>query len=144
MGIPDPGCCGGWFRAKIVPGKPSGAAFRVGPNNLALYRATPARPNADGRSFDPHGKMPVRAPVAQLDRVLVSEAKGHRFDSCRARHHAATSDPRRANLTKNFPSGSVRAPAAARRPDAHRRSHHGAGHIHPGAGADATLRTTHV
>ena len=25
-------------------------------------------------------------PVAQLDRVLVSEAKGHRFDSCRARH----------------------------------------------------------
>ena len=26
------------------------------------------------------------APVAQLDRVLVSEAKGHRFDSCRARH----------------------------------------------------------
>src|SRR5438034_8026994 len=26
-----------------------------------------------------------RAPVAQLDRVLVSEAKGHRFDSCRAR-----------------------------------------------------------
>src|SRR6266487_1603806 len=91
MGIPDPGCCGGWFRAKIVPGKPSGAAFRVGPNNLALYRATPARPNADGRSFDPHGKMPVRAPVAQLDRVLVSEAKGHRFDSCRARHFTALS-----------------------------------------------------
>src|SRR5438067_9546128 len=30
-------------------------------------------------------KLP-RAPVAQLDRVLVSEAKGHRFDSCRARH----------------------------------------------------------
>ena len=26
------------------------------------------------------------APVAQLDRVLVSEAKGHRFDSCRAHH----------------------------------------------------------
>ena len=26
------------------------------------------------------------APVAQLDRVLVSEAKGHRFESCRARH----------------------------------------------------------
>ena len=28
----------------------------------------------------------IYAPVAQLDRVLVSEAKGHRFDSCRARH----------------------------------------------------------
>ena len=29
--------------------------------------------------------IPTNAPVAQLDRVLVSEAKGHRFDSCRAR-----------------------------------------------------------
>ena len=26
------------------------------------------------------------APVAQLDRVSASEAEGHRFDSCRARH----------------------------------------------------------
>ena len=29
------------------------------------------------------------APVAQLDRVLVSEAKGHRFESCRARQISA-------------------------------------------------------
>ena len=29
---------------------------------------------------------PANAPVAQLDRVLVSEAKGHWFDSSRARH----------------------------------------------------------
>ena len=29
---------------------------------------------------------PPNAPVAQLDRVLVSEAKGHWFDSSRARH----------------------------------------------------------
>ena len=29
---------------------------------------------------------PAAAPVAQLDRVLASEAKGHRFESCRARH----------------------------------------------------------
>ena len=28
----------------------------------------------------------INAPVAQLDRVLVSETKGHRFESCRARH----------------------------------------------------------
>ena len=28
----------------------------------------------------------IYAPVAQLDRVLVSETKGHRFESCRARH----------------------------------------------------------
>lgn len=26
------------------------------------------------------------APVAQLDRVSVSEAEGHRFDPCRVRH----------------------------------------------------------
>ena len=35
------------------------------------------------------GASPERflpAPVAQLDRVLASEAKGHRFESCRARH----------------------------------------------------------
>src|SRR5689334_9135453 len=31
------------------------------------------------------------APVAQLDRVLVSEAKGHRFESCRARHASVPS-----------------------------------------------------
>ena len=29
--------------------------------------------------------LPNHAPVAQLDRVLASEAKGHRFESCRAR-----------------------------------------------------------
>ena len=30
------------------------------------------------------------APVAQLDRVLASEAKGHRFESCRARYQIKT------------------------------------------------------
>src|SRR6185312_6124773 len=33
------------------------------------------------------------APVAQLDRVLVSEAKGHRFESCRARHQTRRASP---------------------------------------------------
>ena len=33
------------------------------------------------------------APVAQLDRVLASEAKGHRFESCRARHFRLRSPP---------------------------------------------------
>src|SRR5207244_5623648 len=45
----------------------------------------PQHYTAGGRSFDGRGRMPIRAPVAQLDRVLVSEAKGHRFDSCRER-----------------------------------------------------------
>jgi hypothetical protein len=39
----------------------------------------------DGRCLELRGRIASRAPVAQLDRVLVSEAKGHRFDSCRAR-----------------------------------------------------------
>ena len=33
----------------------------------------------------------ARAPVAQLDRALVYETKGHRFESCRARHLKSTS-----------------------------------------------------
>ena len=36
------------------------------------------------------GSIPIGhpnvAPVAQLDRALASEAKGRRFDSCRAHH----------------------------------------------------------
>ncbi len=28
----------------------------------------------------------IQAPVAQLDRALPSEGRGHRFDSCRVRH----------------------------------------------------------
>ena len=38
------------------------------------------------------GSIPIGhpnvAPVAQLDRALASEAKGRRFDSCRAHHLA--------------------------------------------------------
>ena len=30
---------------------------------------------------------PSAAPVAQLDRVLPSEGRGHRFESCRVRHN---------------------------------------------------------
>ena len=33
----------------------------------------------------PFGRAYSQAPVAQLDRVLVSETKGRRFESCRAR-----------------------------------------------------------
>jgi hypothetical protein len=32
----------------------------------------------------------LQAPVAQLDRALPSEGKGHKFESCRARHHSGT------------------------------------------------------
>ena len=32
-------------------------------------------------------KWDAEAPVAQLDRALPSEGKGHTFESCRVRHH---------------------------------------------------------
>jgi hypothetical protein len=40
--------------------------------------------------------MPADAPVAQLDRVLPSEGRGHKFESCRARH--------KINYLRNLPS----------------------------------------
>ena len=38
------------------------------------------------------------APVAQLDRVLDSDSKGHRFESCRVRHFTQNFSPRIATL----------------------------------------------
>jgi hypothetical protein len=43
---------------------------------------TPRRTVAHGR---PIGYMNRNAPVAQLDRALPSEGKGHTFESCRVR-----------------------------------------------------------
>ena len=34
--------------------------------------------------------FPVAGPVAQLDRALPSEGRGHRFESCRVRHSSVT------------------------------------------------------
>ena len=48
---------------------------------LAVRRPTAIPPKLEVRN-----EFKIIAPVAQLDRVLASEAKGHRFDSCRARH----------------------------------------------------------
>ena len=49
----------------------------------------------------------LRAPVAQLDRVLVSEAKGHRFDSCRARQFPSQSLTNTASGIINCPKTKV-------------------------------------
>ena len=38
-------------------------------------------------------ELPITAPVAQLDRVLPSEGRGHRFESCRARHLSSHHEP---------------------------------------------------
>src|SRR3954452_5164668 len=52
-----------------------GAAFAVFPAEL--------EPVAAAR---PIGYINASAPVAQLDRALPSEGKGHTFESCRVRH----------------------------------------------------------
>src|SRR3954452_18053695 len=54
-----------------------GAAFAVFPAEL--------EPVAAAR---PIGYIKPNAPVAQLDRALPSEGKGHTFESCRVRHSA--------------------------------------------------------
>src|SRR5438874_856730 len=54
--------------------------------NEKLYRDARARRIAMDAEGHESLKSSAYAPVAQLDRVLVSEAKGHRFESCRARH----------------------------------------------------------
>ena len=57
----------------------------------------------------------VPAPVAQLDRVLASEAKGHRFESCRARQFTAWSRRFRELVHGAFRSAAPVVPANARR-----------------------------
>ena len=46
--------------------------------------AKPYWTGVHGLRYDPPAH--TSAPVAQLDRVSVSEAEGHRFDPCRVRH----------------------------------------------------------
>ena len=58
----------------------------VAKQNGALYRGAFEAANLNWTLVRRARKIRPDAPVAQLDRVLVSEAKGHRFDSCRARH----------------------------------------------------------
>ena len=59
---------------------------RLRQRNARLYRCGPCpRPHWTASRPDRYNAR-AHAPVAQLDRVLVSEAKGHRFESCRARH----------------------------------------------------------
>lgn len=51
---------------------------------LEPYRAGGKRASLPLRF--PLGRPPAQAPVAQLDRALPSEGKGHTFESCRVRH----------------------------------------------------------
>src|SRR5690606_36751644 len=49
-------------------------------------RTTDETSRRTGRAPAGTGKLDGHAPVAQLDRVLPSEGRGHRLESCRARH----------------------------------------------------------
>src|SRR5690606_23050971 len=61
------------------------------------------------RSGRRYHALPFDAPVAQLDRVTVSEAVGHRFESCRARHILENPDsPARAHGSSRYGPGKAR------------------------------------
>ena len=60
---------------------PSRCSAEPGPQH-APPLVTLAEPVADAR---PIGYITGNAPVAQLDRALPSEGKGHTFESCRVR-----------------------------------------------------------
>ena len=56
-------------------------------------KRTPIRDNSTGKPGNPLlTASPAQASVAQLDRVLPSEGRGHRFESCRV-HHFQTASP---------------------------------------------------
>ena len=52
-------------------------------DDISLPQTLTQRPK---NRYNRRHRVSTQAPVAQLDRVLASEAKGHRFKSCRARH----------------------------------------------------------
>ena len=68
------------------PRTENGVPGRSPEQNGALYAGRAKAANLNWTLVRRTRKIVGDAPVAQLDRVLVSEAKGHRFDSCRARH----------------------------------------------------------
>ena len=78
----------GWGRQPAAAGERTGA---VGQNCCVTpLRRPPAlarlRPVQPGPSIE---SRPTDAPVAQLDRALPSEGRGHTFESCRVRHSRA-------------------------------------------------------
>src|SRR4051794_16336561 len=75
--------CAHHSRVRIVVVGTSPAASR--PVALPTLRAN-FEPVAAAR---PIGYIIAQAPVAQLDRALPSEGKGHTFESCRVRQHDA-------------------------------------------------------
>ena len=105
-----------WTRPHAAASKSSFARTAADEARI-ITRVHAARKSAGDRAPHPcarwtlrcaAGRIRLRAPVAQLDRVLVSEAKGHRFDSCRARHdlrsHARATRCRIACAAKSPPS----------------------------------------
>src|SRR5438105_15826003 len=61
---------------------------RVERVTVAFWGPAPTVPALQGRCPCPANQLnePLKAPVAQLDRALPSEGKGHTFESCRVRH----------------------------------------------------------
>jgi hypothetical protein len=82
------GATDGFQKPAHAPGRcrSSGINTQAPPDGtFGLQRASARRPLPRVRRS---GIESREAPVAQLDRALPSEGRGHRFESCRARHKA--------------------------------------------------------
>jgi hypothetical protein len=120
--------CDAWHRGG---GFMSASAHRRGPHTLRRARRSDASGQPNGHAEQPHGKIAsprrmrtgmkcaesgrllrrqtirvsryAQASLAQLDRALVSEAEGRRFESYATRHSVA------------FTNGTVRSPQSGRK-----------------------------
>ena len=73
-------------RGEIVEIQSGHVGMIVGAARRQLYAGLAAFFDPSCRSSASTAKRSRHAPVAQLDRALPSEGRGHRFESCRVRH----------------------------------------------------------
>jgi hypothetical protein len=59
--------------------------MQMGASGLQGLVSPPSQPGRTVADIGSIGYMNLAAPVAQLDRALPSEGKGHTFESCRVR-----------------------------------------------------------
>jgi hypothetical protein len=72
------------YTGKAAQREPPNAVTVVDAHGPGGYPMSPRSRSNAGRDWSSIQKY--IAPVAQLDRVSASDAEGHRFESCRARH----------------------------------------------------------
>ena len=91
-------------RDRIAPAAtaPAGDDVAIPSGHVGMIVGSARAPAPRGARGIPRPRLPLRrpplsrrahAPVAQLDRALPSEGRGHRFESCRVRHRQAIERP---------------------------------------------------